>query len=99
MKKKTPKQIAALVCAALLVSMYLITFIAACLDTPGSGRLFAACLTATIVLPVLLWIFLWFFGLLKERQSEALDSLPDGKALSDTEYSERAKHSDTSDMS
>lgn len=93
MKKKTPKQIAALVCVALLVSMYIITFIAACLDTPGSGRLFAACLTATIVLPVLLWIFLWFSGLLKERQSEALDSLPEGKALSETD------RSDNSDMS
>lgn len=99
MKKKTPKQIAALVCAILLVSMYIFTFIAACLDTPGSGRLFAACLTATIVLPVLLWIFLWFFGLLKERQSEALDSLPDGKVLSDTKHSERTKHSDNSNMS
>lgn len=85
MKKKTPKQIGALVCAILLVSMYIFTFIAACLDTPGSGRLFAACLTATIVLPVLLWIFLWFFGLLKERQSEALDSLPDDRVASETE--------------
>lgn len=85
MKKKTPKQIAALICVALLVSMYLITFLAACLDTPGSGKLFAACLVSTIVLPVLLWIFLWFFGLLKERQSEALDSLPEGKVPSDTE--------------
>lgn len=93
MKKKTPKQIAALVCVALLVSMYIITFIAACLDTPGSGRLFAACLTATIVLPVLLWIFLWFSGLLKERQSEALDSLPEGKVLSETD------RPDNSDMS
>ena len=84
MKKKTPKQIAALICVALLVSMYLITFLAACLDTPGSGKFFAVCLVSTIVLPVLLWIFLWFFGLLKERQSEALDSLPEGKVPSDT---------------
>lgn len=83
MKKKTPKQIAALICVVLLVFMYLATFIAACLDTPGSGKLFAACLAATIVLPVLLWIFLWFSGLLKERQAQALDSLPDSQDPSD----------------
>ena len=84
MKKKTPKQIAALICVVLLVSIYIITFIAACLDTPGSGKLFATCLAATIILPVLLWIFLWFYGLLKERQAEASASLPDGNISSDT---------------
>lgn len=62
MKKKTPKQIAALICAALLVLMYVITFITACLDVPGSGQLFAACLLATIGLPILFWIFLHFHG-------------------------------------
>lgn len=60
MKKMTPKQIAALVCVVLLAAMYVITFIVACLDVAGSGRLFAACLTATIGLPILFWIFLHF---------------------------------------
>lgn len=85
MKKKTPKQIAALLCVILLASMYIVTFIAACLDPPGSGRFFAACLAATIILPVLLWIFVWFYGLLKERQAEASASLPAGSDSSDTE--------------
>ena len=58
--KKTPKQIAAMVCVALLVAMYIITFIAACLDIADNGRLFAACLTATVALPILLWIFIHF---------------------------------------
>lgn len=62
MKKMTPKQIAALVCVALLVAMYVITFIVACLDVADSGRLFAICLTATIGLPILFWIFLHFRG-------------------------------------
>lgn len=59
-KKKTPKQIAAMVCVVLLVAMYIITFIIACLDIADNGRLFAACLTATVALPILLWIFIHF---------------------------------------
>ena len=60
MKKMTPKQIGALVCVVLLVAMYVITFIAACLDVTDSGRLFAGCLAGTIALPILCWIFIHF---------------------------------------
>lgn len=60
MKKMTPKQIAALVCAVLLVAMYVVTFIAACLDMTDTGRLFAGCLAATIALPAICWIFIHF---------------------------------------
>ncbi len=60
MKKKTPKQIAALVCAVLLAGMYIITFIAACLDATGTGRLFAGCLASTVALPIICWIFIHF---------------------------------------
>lgn len=93
MKKKTPKQIAALICVVLLVSMYIITFIAALLDTPGSGRLFAACLTATIGLPILLWIILWFCGLLKDQRSGAAADPQNENISSDANPSD---HSDNS---
>lgn len=60
--KKTPKQIAALICVLLLVLLYAATLIVAILDFPGSDRMFAACLTATIGLPILLWIYIWLYG-------------------------------------
>lgn len=66
-KKRTPKQIAALVCVIILVCMYIVTLIAACLDFPGSGRLFAICLFLTICLPILLWLYIWMYGVLKDR--------------------------------
>ncbi len=88
MKKKNPKRIAALLCVFLLISMYIVTFIAACLDTTNSGQFFAACLTATIILPVLLWIIFWFYDLWKKRQEEAISSMPDADASSE------AKHTD-----
>lgn len=70
-KKRTPKQIAALICVVILVCMYIVTLIVACLDFPGSGRLFAACLLATIGLPILLWLYIWLYGRLKARQEES----------------------------
>ncbi len=85
MKKKTPKQIAALLCVIFLVSLYLITFIIACVSDADSGQLFAACLAATIGLPILLWIILWFYGLMKERQKEAASSLPGRQTASETD--------------
>lgn len=71
-RKRTPKQIAALVCVILLVGMYVGAFVVACLDLGDSGRLFAGCLVATIGLPILLWLLIWSFGLLKKRREEIL---------------------------
>ncbi|MCH5255294.1 MAG: hypothetical protein J1F41_10255 [Lachnospiraceae bacterium] len=61
-KKRTPKQIAALICVIILVCLYLVTFLVAFLDFPGWDRLFAVCLLATVGLPILLWIYIWLYG-------------------------------------
>lgn len=68
--KTTLKQIAALVCVVLLVGMYIGAFIVACLDPGDSGRLFAGCLVATIGIPILLWLLIWSFELMKKRQAD-----------------------------
>ena len=68
--KKTPKQIGALICVFLLVGMYIGAFVAACLDLGDSGRLFAGCLVATIGMPILLWLLIWSFGLMKKRRDD-----------------------------
>lgn len=60
--KKKPKQIAAIICIILLVLLYVATLVISLLDFPGSDRLFAACLVATIGLPILLWIYIWAYG-------------------------------------
>lgn len=69
-RKRTPKQIAALICVILLLCMYIITFIVACLDFPNSERLFAACLLTTVGLPILLWIYIQLYTIIKKKQSE-----------------------------
>ena len=70
-KKRTPKQIAALLCVVILVGMYVLTLIVACLDFPGAGSWFAACLFATIGLPILLWVYLWLYKLMKDKSAIA----------------------------
>ena len=70
MKKKS-KQIAAWICIILLVLLYVGTFVISLLDFPGSGALFQACLIATVGLPILLWIYIWLYGKIKDRHTIA----------------------------
>lgn len=70
-KKRTPKQIAALVCVLLLAAMYLITLFVAIFNPDGSGRLFAGCLLMTIALPILLWIYIWLYGIYTRKHNMA----------------------------
>ena len=69
-RKTTPRQIAALVCVVLLVGMYIGAFVVACLDLGDSGRLFAGCLVATIGMPILLWLLIWWIELMKKRRDD-----------------------------
>lgn len=64
---RKPKQIAAWVCIIALAALYIATFLTAILDAPGSGALFRTCLGATIVLPTLLWMYLWLYKRLRDR--------------------------------
>lgn len=67
MKNAKPKQIAAWVCIVLLVGLYITTLICAVADFPGWQRMFGGCLVGTIALPILLWIYIWLYGKVKNR--------------------------------
>lgn len=74
--KRTPKQVAALICVILLAAMYIVTLVVAFLDLGDAGRLFAGCLLATIALPILLWIYIWLYGVYRSKHNMAsLDML------------------------
>ena len=60
--KQKGKRIAALICVILLVLLYVATLVVSLLDFEGSDQLFAACLMATVGLPILLWIYIWVYG-------------------------------------
>ena len=82
-KKRSPKQLAALIGAAALAALYLITLLTALFSPAGSGRLFQACLAATVAIPLLIWIYIWMYGKLSQKHTMAdfdLGRDPDKKA-------------------
>lgn len=58
-RKTAPKQIIALTGAVLLVLLYLITLIAAIMDSSASAYWFRLSLGASFALPLLIWIYTW----------------------------------------
>ena len=68
-KKKKSVRIAALFGVILLVALYLLTLIFAIFDFDGKGQLFRACLFATIGVPILIWIYIWLYGIITGKKT------------------------------
>lgn len=66
-KKRSSKQIAALIGVVLLVLLYLITLLVAIFDHSASGRLMWLCIFATVAVPILIWIYVWLYEKLTGR--------------------------------
>lgn len=83
-KKITSKQIVALTGVVLLVLLYLLTLGASILDSTASAQWFRISLAATIVLPLLIWIYSWMYGRLTNKPAigdpnitDPYDEVPD----------------------
>lgn len=70
-KKTTSKQIVALGGVVLLVLLYLVTLVVAIVDQSEAGKLFQACMVATIAIPFLIWIYIWMYGKLTNKHTMA----------------------------
>lgn len=70
-KKKSRKQIAALVCVALIILSYIAAFVTALIDSTKTGYLFRACLLSTVFLPILCWIYIWLYGKMTQKRTIA----------------------------
>lgn len=80
-KKHSSKQIIALIGVILIALVAIMTLIAAFLDP--TGHFFGACMVLMIGLPILLWIYLWLYGIYTQKHTIAsLDILND---LTDTD--------------
>ncbi len=73
--KKKMKQALAIVGAIILVLMYVLLFVFAVLDIPNWQRFFFACLGATIIIPVFLWINFWLYERMVERRESEDDDV------------------------
>lgn len=79
-KKRTSKQIVALMGVILLVALYIITLLVAIFAPESSGHLFQACLMATVFVPILIWVYVWMYGKLTGKHTMA-----DPEYLQDTD--------------
>lgn len=70
-KIKRHKQIAAIIGIILLAALYLATFILALCRFDGASSLFMGALACTVVVPILIWIYIWLYGLLTRKKTIA----------------------------
>ena len=73
-KKTSGKQIAAIIGILLLVAMYVMTFVFALTDNPGSMHMFAMSVVATIIVPVVIYAYIMIFKLAKDRRDDAMNA-------------------------
>lgn len=74
------QRLAALLGIILLAALYLFTLIAAIFNFDGTGNLLKACLFATIAIPILIWIYIWMYGVWTKKHTPAsFDFLADLK--------------------
>lgn len=65
------QRIAALVCIAVIVLMYLSTLVFSLLKFEWAGKMFRVSLGMTLVLPVMAWLYIWMIGKLRHKDTIA----------------------------
>lgn len=72
---KNAKQIAAIIAIVLLVGMYVLTLILALIDHSETQAMLKASLYSTMVIPVMLYVFIFLTKMFKKKSKENLDAL------------------------
>ncbi|MCH5281598.1 MAG: hypothetical protein J1E61_09035 [Lachnospiraceae bacterium] len=65
------QRIAALCGVIFLGLLYLFTLIAAIFNFDGTGGLFRTCLIATVAVPILIWVYIWIYGMISKKHTPA----------------------------
>ncbi|MQN01694.1 MAG: hypothetical protein FRC54_07200 [bacterium LCO1.1] len=68
------KRIFGIVAVCLLVFMYVLTLVFAIIDNPHTMTMFKACIAATVVIPVMLWVIGIFMRIAKPDNREFNDA-------------------------
>ena len=86
--KWTPKRICAILCIIFLVMIYLGTLIVAIFAPEAGGKLFAMCLFATVIVPIVAYIYIWIYTQITGKRTIA--SVPEVPGATELEKSEAA---------
>lgn len=68
-RKVTSKQVVALISVLLLLLMYIITLITAIADNSASAKWFRISLSATLAIPLIIWIYTWMYARLTGKHA------------------------------
>lgn len=64
------KKLIAIIGILIILFLYITTFILAILNKPGTAELFKTSIYATIVIPILMYIYLWLYRLLRDKNEK-----------------------------
>ena len=64
------QRIAAMIGVILLLLLYIVTLISAITTSPATPELFKMCIGASILLPIMFWLYIRFAKLFMERDRE-----------------------------
>ncbi|MBO7355268.1 MAG: hypothetical protein J6U50_01410 [Lachnospiraceae bacterium] len=94
--KWTPKRICAILCIIFLVMIYIGTLIAAIVMPESGSRLFAICLFATVVVPIVAYIYIWIYSKITGKRTIAsVPEVPGADELGKAGASNREPGDDT----
>jgi len=94
----TKKQrIAALIGVGLLLLLYLATLLCAIFNFDGTGRMFAACLFASVAIPILLWLYIFLYGKVTKKKTIA-DLFPPAEVPDAAKDAESLAEQDTGSL-
>ncbi len=94
--KWTPKRICAILCIIFLVMIYIGTLIAAIIMPESGSRLFAICLFATVVVPIVAYIYIWIYTQITGKKTIAsVPEVPGADEAAKVEAAEPEQNNDT----
>ena len=70
MNNKT-KRIMAIIGIIILVGLYITTLLLAIFGNEHTNSWFMACIAATVIVPIMMWVYSWLYKLLKKDVADA----------------------------
>ena len=95
--KWTPKRICALLVVIFLVMIYVMTLVVA-IVWPGNGsKLFAICLFATVIVPIVAYAYIWVYTQITGKRTIASVPKVEGEELLNSDLPETNEEADKED--
>jgi len=81
----TPKRILALLVIIFLVMIYIMALVVAIVWPENGGKIFAMCLFATVVIPIVAYLYIWVYTKITGKKTIASVPEVEPEATSDTD--------------